>query len=88
MTLLDLGVSSAIAKYASKYKSLNDYKSVNVVIASGIVILLAVGLILISLSPFIANLVVSAFKIDDGLTEMVHTPVSYTHLTLPTICSV
>jgi len=73
MTLLDLGVSSAIAKYASKYKSLNDYKSVNVVIASGIVILLAVGLILISLSPFIANLVVSAFKIDDGLTEMVHT---------------
>lgn len=73
MTLLDLGVSSAVAKYASKYKALNDYKSVNVVMASGIVILLVVGLILITLSPFIADLVVSAFNIDAELKETVHT---------------
>jgi len=58
MTLLDLGVSSAVAKYASKYKALNDYKSVNVVMASGIVILLVV---------------VSAFNIDAELKETVHT---------------
>lgn len=73
MTLLDLGVSSAIAKYVSKYKALKDYKSLNVVFASGIVIMLSVGALLLALSPFIADLVVSAFKLDPELQGTVHT---------------
>ncbi len=73
MTLLDLGVSSAVAKYVSKYKALNDYKSINVVFSSGIAILLVVGGFLIVLSPFIADLVVNTFNISADLRDTVHT---------------
>jgi len=73
MTLLDLGVSSAIAKYVSKYKALNDYKSLNIVFSSGIVIMVLVGLFLIFLSPLIADLVVDTFKFDAELKGTVHT---------------
>ncbi len=73
MTLLDLGVSSAIAKYVSKYKALKDYKSLNVVFSSGIVIMILVGLTLFALSPFIADGVVSAFDFEPDLRDTVHT---------------
>lgn len=73
MTLLDLGVSSAIAKYVSKYKALKDYKSLNVVISSAIVIMLIVGAILAAISPFLADIVVSAFKFDAEMQGTVHT---------------
>lgn len=73
MTLLDLGVGSAIAKYVSKHKATNDYKSINTVFSSGIVILLLVGVLLIAISPFIADLVVSAFKFESELKDTVHT---------------
>ncbi len=73
MTLLDLGVSSAVAKYVSKYKALNDYKSINVVVSSAVAIMLSVGAVLIVASPFIANLVVNTFKITPELKDTVHT---------------
>ena len=47
MALLDLGVSSAMAKYVSKFKALKDYRSLNQVLASGLVIMLSAGLSLI-----------------------------------------
>ena len=71
MTLMDLGVSSAIAKYVSKYKSLNDYRSINVIVASGLTILIAVAIVLITLSPFIADLIVGTFKLEPEFQETV-----------------
>ena len=73
MTLLDLGVSSAIAKYVAKYKAHNNYKSLNVVFSSGIVIMLIVGAILLALSPFIADTLVKALKFEPELRDTVHT---------------
>ena len=73
MTLLDLGVSSAIAKYVSKHKALNDYKTINVVVSSGIVIMLMIGAFLLLISPFIADVVVKAFKFDPDMADTVHT---------------
>ena len=73
MTLLDLGVSSAIAKYVSKHKALNDYKTINVVVSSGIVIMLLIGAFLLCMSPFIADVVVKAFKFDPDMADTVHT---------------
>ena len=73
MTLLDLGVSSAIAKYVSKHKALNDYKTINVVVSSGIVIMLMIGAFLLMISPFIADVVVKAFKFDPDMADTVHT---------------
>lgn len=72
MTLLDLGVSSAIAKYVSKYKALKDYKSLNVVFSSGLVIMSLVGLLLFAISPFLADIVVSTFKFDPGMQDTIH----------------
>lgn len=72
MTLLDLGVSSAVAKYVAKFKALNDYRSINNVIASGIFIIGLVALSLIAVSPLVADFVISTFKLQEDLTEMVH----------------
>jgi len=73
MALLDLGVSSAIAKYVSKHKATDDYRSINAIFSSGIVILLLVALFLVAISPFLADLVVTAFKFDSSLKNTVHT---------------
>ncbi|OED44170.1 hypothetical protein AB833_02085 [Chromatiales bacterium (ex Bugula neritina AB1)] len=72
MALLDLGISSAIAKYVAKHKALNDYKSLNTVLASGLVIMLAVGSLLVIASPLIADLMVSFFDFEGELGENVH----------------
>ena len=71
MALLDLGVSSAMAKYVSKFKALKDYRSLNQVLASGLVIMLSAGTILLLLSPLLASAVVSFFKFDGQLGESV-----------------
>ena len=73
MALMDLGVSSAIAKYVSKHKALDDYKTINVVISSGIVIMTIVGLFLTIIGPLIASFVVEAFNFDPELKDTVHT---------------
>ena len=71
MALLDLGVSSAMAKYVSKFKALKDYRSLNQVLASGLVIMLSAGTILLIFSPILASAVVSFFKFDGQLGESV-----------------
>jgi len=73
MALLDLGVSSAISKYVARYKALKDYKSLNKVIASGLVLMIAVGLLLVFLSPLLATAVVSLTKLEEPLASTVHT---------------
>ena len=73
MALLDLGVSSAIARYVSRFKALNDYKSLNKVIASGLAIMIAVGSLLVFVSPLLASAVLRMFGFDDSLADTVHT---------------
>ena len=72
MALLDLGISSAIAKYVAKYKALKDYKSLNTVLASGLVIMMSVGTLLVLISPLIAGFMVDVFKFEGELGESVH----------------
>lgn len=71
MALLDLGISSAVAKYVAKYKALNDYKSLNVVMGSGLIILLVVATMLIVVSPFVSNAMVSFFNFEGELGRTV-----------------
>lgn len=71
MALLDLGVSSAIAKYVSKYRALNDYQSLNKVMNTGLLILISVGVILILASPLIASGMVRFFGFESELGETV-----------------
>jgi len=72
MSLLDLGISSAVAKYVAKHKALNDYKAINVVIGSSLVVLMSVALLLILVSPLLANAMVSFFDFDGELGRTVH----------------
>jgi len=72
MTLFDLGISSAVAKYVSRYKALNDYQSINRIFSSALVLLVIVGIILVSTSPFIASFVVRVFKIEPELRDVVY----------------
>lgn len=73
MALLDLGVSSAMAKYVARYKALKDYHSLNRVIASGLTIMIVVGTLLVVFSPFIALAIVRLVGFDDSLADTVHT---------------
>jgi len=71
MVLLDLGIGSAVAKYVAKYKALSDYKSLNIVIGSGISIMTVAGLFLIAISPVLSKALVSAFGFEDELAKTV-----------------
>lgn len=72
MSLLDLGISSAVAKYVAKYKALNDYRSINVVIGSSLVVLLTVAALLILVGPLLASGMVNFFDFDGELGRTVH----------------
>ncbi len=71
MALLDLGVSSAVAKYVAKYKALDDYPSLNKVMNTGLLILISVGILLICVSPMIASGMVRFFGFENELGETV-----------------
>ncbi|MDB4224681.1 oligosaccharide flippase family protein [Granulosicoccus sp.] len=73
MALLDLGVSSAVAKFVARFKALNNYKSVNTVIASALTIMLVVGTALVLLSPLLASSVVHLAGFEGSLADTVHT---------------
>ena len=73
MALLDLGVSSAIAKYVARFKALKDYHSLNTVIASGLAIMIVVGVLLVILSPLLASGVVRLSGIEGPLADTVYT---------------
>lgn len=72
MSLLDLGISSAVAKYVAQYKALKDYRSINIVIGSSLVVLMTVAVLLIVVSPLLASGMVSFFEFDGELGRTVH----------------
>ncbi len=72
MSLLDLGISSAVAKYVAKYKALRDYRAINVVIGSSLVVLMTVAALLILVSPLVANGMVGFFDFDGEIGRTVH----------------
>lgn len=73
MALLDLGVGSAIAKYVARFKALKDYKSLNIFIASGLTIMIAVGTMLVLLSPLLAHGFVRLIGFEASLESTIRT---------------
>ena len=72
MSLLDFGISSAVNKYVAQYNSLHDQQKINSIISTSMILFCVMGMIIILLSPFMADLVVSLIKIDDSLSSVVH----------------
>lgn len=72
MSLLDFGISSAVNKYVSQYNGMRDQRSINAVISTSMVLFCAMGAVIILLSPFMAELIVSFINIEESLTSIVH----------------
>ncbi len=72
MNLLDLGLTSAVNKYVAKYSSLKDNKNVNAIVSTSFALFFFMGLIIVLVSPFMADFIVSIINIDQSLTNVVH----------------
>lgn len=72
MNLMDLGISSAVNKYVSEYNGKQDQKKINSIISTSMVLFCVMSLIIILLSPLMADFVVSLINIDESLVNVVH----------------
>ena len=72
MSLLDIGLSSAVSRYVSKYSSQQAELDVNSIISTAFVMLFLLGLTIVLVSPFMADFIVSAIKFDESLNNVVH----------------
>jgi len=73
MSLLDLGVTSAVAKYVSEHRARNEHKAANEILASAVILLLCVAVVLISASPFIASFITDTYTFDETYAPIVAT---------------
>ncbi len=73
MSLLDLGVTSAVAKYVSEHRAKNEHKSANEILASAVALLLVVAIALVAVSPFIASFISQTYSFDDSYAPIVST---------------
>ncbi len=73
MSLLDLGVTSAVAKYVSEHRIKNEHKSSNEILASAVALLFFVALALVAISPLIASFVSNTYDFDDSYAPIVST---------------
>jgi O-antigen/teichoic acid export membrane protein len=72
MSLLDLGLSSAVNRYVSKYSSLSDQDSVNQVISTASLMFFILGVIAILVSPIMAEIIVNWIGFDNEYKGLVY----------------
>ena len=60
MNLLDLGLTSAVNKYVSEYSSLKDNQNVNAIVSTSFALFFLMGVIIVLVSPFMADLIVKS----------------------------
>jgi O-antigen/teichoic acid export membrane protein len=72
MNLMDLGLTSAVSRYVSKYHGLNDTEKVNKIISTAFYLFILMGTIIVLLSPLMADIVVSLVQLDPSLINVVH----------------
>jgi len=71
LCLLDLGISSAVTRYVSRYKQSGETDEMEVIINSGFGLYALVGIFLVLISPIIANVSVSFINVNDVLSESI-----------------
>ena len=72
MSLLDLGVSSAVNRYVSKYMAQNDIDGINTIVSSALALFILMSLFIFALSPLMATMIVNFLHIDKNLIELVY----------------
>jgi len=73
MSLLDLGIASALTRYVAQYHHKNDELKINEIINSALSLFLAISVVIIVLSPLIAHGMVSLLRLDENMVETVRT---------------
>lgn len=72
MNLLDIGLSSAVNKYVAKYSSLREQRNINAIVSTALLMFFFMGLIIVVVSPWMADFIVNIINIDDSLKDVVH----------------
>ena len=72
MNLMDFGISSAVNKYVSKYSSIKDNHNVSAIVSTSFALFFLTGLIIVFVSPLMADLVVRLVNMDNSLVDTVH----------------
>ncbi len=72
MNLLDLGISSAVNKYVSQFSSIKDDKNVSSIVSTSLALFFIMGLIIVLISPFMADFIVRIINIDQSLKKLVN----------------
>ena len=72
MNLLDFGLTSAVTKYVSQYSSIKDNKNVNAIVSTSFALFFVMGVIIVLVSPLMADFIVKIVNIDDSLVDVVH----------------
>ena len=72
MNLLDIGLTSAVNKYVSEYSSLKDNKKVNEIVSTSFALFFVMGVIVVLVSPFMADFIVKLVNFDESLIGVVH----------------
>lgn len=71
MSLLDLGISSALTRYVAKYKKISDITKLNSIINSALLLLLFCGFAVVLVSPIVSTILVRLINIDVGMQKTV-----------------
>jgi len=71
MSLLDLGIASAITRYVAKYYQKENYRSLNEIVNSALMLFIAISAVLVAISPLTAKLLISAINFDEELEGLV-----------------
>lgn len=72
MNLLDFGITSAVNKYVAEYNGSRDQQKINKIFSTAMILFCVMGVVIVLLSPIMADLVVSLINIDESLVSVVH----------------
>jgi O-antigen/teichoic acid export membrane protein len=72
MSLLDLGISSALTRYVAKYYQEKDYESINTILSSSLFLFVVISAAIVLVSPAIAELMVNTLNFEEEFKDTIH----------------
>ncbi len=73
MSLLDLGIASALTRYVAEHHQKNDERKINEVVNSALFLFLVISIAIIIISPLLAHGVVTLLSFEPNMVETVRT---------------
>lgn len=70
LLVLDLGISSAIIKYAAKYRALDDKEALSEFVSSALIVYIGVALFIVVFTPVLIHFLIRYIDFDDSLSHL------------------